>query len=74
MSDAYFDGMRDAGEYPPKGWGWGEPEYRAFSLLRRLSVALEDTEPYEIVEPWVKEELTRTSLELKEKYKYWKAM
>lgn len=22
MSDAHFDGLRDCGEYPPKGWGW----------------------------------------------------
>ncbi len=22
MSDAYFDGLRASGEYPPKGWGW----------------------------------------------------
>ena len=48
MSDAYFDAMRDAGTYPPKGYGWKTEEGQRAMVERYIKKGW--------IEPWVVDE------------------
>lgn len=62
MSDEFFDADRDAGLYPPKGWGWYSIPARKQKLRRLLKKAIEDPKYFE---PWMLREARLLGITIK---------
>lgn len=58
MSDHFFDADRDAGEYPPKGWGWKD------SATQRVKLAEHFWRVNSRIEPWMEREAKRLGVPL----------
>lgn len=55
MSDCYFDALRAAGDYPPKGYGWLEEDAKRRRVINELKRGSTDN--------WVLKEKARMQIE-----------
>jgi len=63
MSDAFFDADRDAGKYPPKGWGWYSDTAKKQKLRRLIKKRIEHKVH---IEEWILVEAARFNIKIKE--------
>lgn len=59
MSDAYFDNLRDNGEYPRKGYNWCDEESKRKEIENYISLGKS--------EPWILREAKRFGITVEKK-------
>ena len=59
MSDYFYDALRDAGEYPRKGYGWQDEKDQRAEIDRKVAAGKR--------EPWILREAWRFGIEVPSK-------